>query len=127
MVPNLPEQLDDGQTLKACNIQNWSTLCFRLAEASTEGSCLAAHAMLRDSDFKKVMKLAQGKNNLVKKLNLRSEFVTAMIEFYLFAIVAKSKDISWSLDPDIYRQEALKYAKMFGDRYIHLYHSSIMN
>ena len=76
-------------------------------------------------DIKKIMKLAQGKNNLVKKLNLRLEFVTEMILFYRFASMAKNKDISWSLDPDIYRQEALKYAKMFGESYIHFYEKSL--
>ena len=27
-------------------------------------------------------------------------------------------------DPEVFKEEAFKYAKMFGDKYLHLYHSS---
>ena len=83
--------------------------------------CGESHPVSRRSNMKKVLKLFQKKTNMVKNLNLRTEFVTAMIEFYRAAIKAKSMKISCKNDPDIYKQEALKYAKMFGDIHLHLY------
>ena len=77
--------------------------------------CGESHPVSRRSNMKKVLKLFQKKTNMVKNLNLRTEFVTAMIEFYRAAIKAKSMNISCKNDPDIYKQEALKYAKMFGE------------
>ena len=70
-------------------------------------------------DVKKAMKLAQKKTKLVQKLNMRAMFVDEMIGFYHFAVNAKSMGISCPNDPDIFKQEALKYAKMFGDAYIY--------
>ena len=73
------------------------------------------------SGLKKVMKLTQRKVKLIQKLNLRAEFVATMVIFYRFALVARRMDITSENDPDVYKQEALKYAKLFGDNYIHLY------
>ena len=65
---------------------------------------------------KKSMKLAQERLKLIQKLNLREIFVIEMLHFYSAASQAKRYDIS-APDPDIFKQEALKYAKMFGDFY----------
>ena len=70
---------------------------------------------------KKAMKLTQQRTNLVQKLKIRSEIVPAMIGSYHAAIHARKLGISpRENDPDIFKQEALKYAKMFGDNHIHL-------
>ena len=79
-------------------------------------------------DVKKAMKLSQQKTKLIQKLSLRSEFVCAMINFYRAATRAREMDISiLENDPDIFKQEALKYAKMFGDNYIHKYNKLTIN
>ena len=78
-------------------------------------------------DVKKAMKLAQRFVKLIQTLNLREGFVSGMLGFYHFAIKARSMNISCENDPDIYKQEALKYAKMFGDDYIHFYKKSFNN
>ena len=44
-----------------------------------------------------------------------------MINFYDLAVVARELGISCENNPDIYKQEAWKYAKLFGDNSIHLY------
>ena len=72
-------------------------------------------------DMKKAMKVAQRRVKLTQKLNLRNVFVGAMFDFYKLAVRARRMNISCENDPDIYRQEALKFAKMFGDNYIHFY------
>ena len=77
--------------------------------------------------LKKVMKLAQRTVKLVKTLNLRAWFVTAMIGFYHAATLAGKMEIPCDNDPEVFRQEALKYARMFGDNYIHLYNKSFNN
>ena len=70
--------------------------------------------------LKKCLKLAQQRVKLTQKLDLRAEFVAAMIGFYGAATMAKEMDISiLENDPDTFKQEALKYAKMFGDCYIY--------
>ena len=76
---------------------------------------------------KKAMKLAQRRVKLIKKLNLRTDFVAEMLNFYRAAIIARKMDIRCENDPDIFKQEALKYAKMFGDNYIHHYNKSFNN
>ena len=83
--------------------------------------CGESHPVPRRSNMKKVLKLFQKKTNMVKNLNLRTEFVTAMLEFYQFATKARMMGVHCKNDPDIYKQEALKYAKMFGDTHLYLY------
>ena len=78
-------------------------------------------------DMKKVMKLTQQRVKLIKNLNLRAGFMIAMIDFYSLAVSAKMMGISCDNDPDVYKQEALKYAKMWGDRYLHTYNSYLGN
>ena len=74
------------------------------------------------------MKLTQQRVNLIKELDLRAEFVCEMIGSYCAAISARRMNISPSEnDPDIFKQEALKYAKMFGDCYLHFYNKSVNN
>ena len=71
------------------------------------------------------MKLAQKKTKLVQKLDIRTGFVYEMIDFYHFAVNARRLGISCPNDPDIFKQEALKYAKLFGDFFIYAYNRSI--
>ena len=78
-------------------------------------------------DVKKTMKLVQRRVKLVQKLDIRTDFVGAMIYFYWFAVLARRKDISCVNDPDVYKQEAWKYAKMCGDRFIHSYNNLLRN
>ena len=68
------------------------------------------------------MKLAQERLKLIQKLNLREIFVIEMLHFYSAASQAKRYDIS-APDPDIFKQEALKYAKMFGDTSLNFYNN----
>lgn len=68
---------------------------------------------------KKAMKLSQKRMNLVKKLDIRKGFVTGMIDFYKLAVNAREMGIPCENDPDIFKQEALKYANLFGDIYIY--------
>ena len=74
---------------------------------------------------KKAMKSSQQKVKLIQKLNLRAEFVAAMIDFYRASIMARVMGIPCENNPVIFKQEALKYAKMFGDKYIHSYNKHI--
>ena len=57
----------------------------------------------------------------MNKLNIRAPIVGAMIDFYRFARIAKALGLPCVNDPDIYKQEALKYAKMFGDSNVYDY------
>ena len=77
--------------------------------------------------LKKAMKLSQKKTKLIQKLNIYAGFVSAMINFYLAAIMARRMGISCENDPETFKQEALKYAKMFGDFYLHFYNKHINN
>ena len=72
---------------------------------------------------KKGMKLAQKRTKLVQKLNLQADVVDEMIDFYALADMARRLDISCENEPEIFAREAWKYARMFGDRFIHLYNS----
>ena len=71
--------------------------------------------------MKRVMKLAQKKTKLAQKLNIRAGFVSQMLDFHTLAIMARMMGISCENEPDIFKREAWKYAKMFGDNYIHFY------
>ena len=76
-------------------------------------------------DLKKAMKLKQKQTDLVVKLNIRAGILAAMISFYRAATEAKRTGVPCMNDPDIYKQEALKYAKIFGDNYLHQYNQNI--
>ena len=70
---------------------------------------------------KKSMKLSQQRLNLVQRLGIRSRFVEELLNFYDAAFLAKTMGIPTASDAKIFKQEALKYAMMFGDSYIHFY------
>ena len=70
--------------------------------------------------------LSQWVLKLTKELNLWLFFVSAMIMFYNLTVLARRLDISiLENDPEVFKQEALKYTKLFRDNYIHLYNNSI--
>ena len=70
--------------------------------------------------------LSQWVLKLTKELDLWLFFVSAMIMFYNLTVLARRLDISiLENDPEVFKQEALKYTKLFGDNYIHLYNNSI--
>ena len=74
-------------------------------------------------NMKKVMKLSQQRVNLLQKLDFRAGFVSAMINFYAqFKMGRKFYDIPCQTDPEVFKKEALKYAKLFGDCFIHHYY-----
>ena len=99
-----------------------------LREKAAEITQLLRLYPLPRRDVKKAMKLSQQHTKLLQKLGLRAAFVPAMIGFYCAAIMARRMDISiLENDPEVFKQEALKYAKMFGDRYIHYYNKNINN
>ena len=72
---------------------------------------------------KKAMKLFQRRVKLLQKLNIRTWFVAAMINFYQVAVRARMMGIHCENDPNVFKQEALKYARMFGDYYLHFYNN----
>ena len=78
-------------------------------------------------NLKKAMKLSQKKTNLVQTLNIRAGVMPAMIDFYGAATRARMFGVHCENDPDIYKQEALKYAKMFGDQSLHFYNNRVKN
>ena len=67
--------------------------------------------------------MSQQRVKLVQKLNLRELVVAEMHNFYEAATLARRMGITCENDPDIFKQEALKYAKMFGDNYIYTYYN----
>ena len=71
--------------------------------------------------LKKAMKLFQQRLKLIQKLNIWAGVVAAMIEFYHLAVTAREMGISCENDPQVFKQEAWKYAQMFGDNHIHLF------
>ena len=74
---------------------------------------------LQRKDLKKAMKLAQQRIKLVQKLELRLMFVVEMKNFSGFAILARNLGLACVNDPGTYKEESLKYAKLFGDCFIH--------
>ena len=88
--------------------------------------CEGSAAVSR-KDVKKAMKSAQRIVKLIQELNIRAGYVAAMIKFYQLAVLARIMNISCVNDPDIYKREALKYAKMFGDNYLYLYNKKLGN
>merc|ERR1712224_735141 len=81
-----------------------------------------------DSDFrkslKKQMKLAQLKVNLVQELDIRQMIVTELCCFAYLAAFAKLVGIS-APDSDIFKREAFKYAKKFGESQLFHYNRFI--
>ena len=61
----------------------------------------------------------------MQKLNLRALYMSERLMSYGYAVEARRRGIPCDNVPDVFKQEALKYAKMFGDNYIHFYHKRI--
>ena len=89
------------------------------------GKLMACEGSDQKRSLKKAMKLAQLVTNLTQKLNIRAAVVPKMIEFYHIAFEARRMGIPCKNEPDIYKQEAFKYAKMFGDFYLHYYNKHV--
>lgn len=109
------EALQDNERMRAKVRENEPKL-----EQLLVLGCEGSDSDIRES-LKKAMKLAQQRVKLIQKLDLRSQFVTEMAKFSCLAAGARDIGVSCQNDPDVFQQEALKYAKMFGDRYIYLY------
>ena len=62
-------------------------------------------------------KLSQRRTKLVQKLDLRAGF----------AVAAKRLGISCENDLQVFKKEALKYAKMCGDSHLHLYNTFLQS
>ena len=71
---------------------------------------------------KKALFSAKKRTKRVLKLNLRAMIMSEMLLAYELAKRAESMDLStWESDPEVFKQAALKYAKIFGDDYLHFY------
>ena len=77
------------------------------------------------SSIERAMKLALERLELVKKLDIRFKFVTELINVYNGASMAKRIGIPGP-DPEIYKEEALQYARMFGDNMMDVYNECIL-
>ena len=118
-----------------CSLEGWDMednerMRAEIVEKDQEIEYLVRHQgsePIPRKSMKKVMKLAQERLKLVQKLDIRTEFLAAMVNFYHFAVRARRMDITCQNDPDIFKQEALKYAKMFGDSSIHCYNIAMGN
>ena len=113
------EDLEDNEKIRA-EIREKQEKSLQLLRV--EGS-----AEIKRKSIKKAMKLENQRVNLIKNLNLRAEFVGGMITFYQAAKGAREMGITCENDPDIYKQEALKYAKIFGDNFIYIYNKLCNN
>merc|ERR550519_1892658 len=78
-------------------------------------------------NLKKAMKISQRRTKLVQKLNLRAGFMYVMMQSYRFAVAAKRLGVSCENDPEAFKQEALKYAKMCGDSNLHFYNTKLLS
>ena len=96
----------------------------KMVDARQLLNCMGSDQPSRRS-MKKVLKLVQQRVKLILKLNIRTGIVGDMLDYYNLAVQARGMDISCENDPDIYKQEALKYAKIFGDRYIYMYNKTV--
>ena len=105
-------------------------------ECSLEGEDLEENEHLRtklretlakqgEGDSRRTLKLAQKATNLVQKLNLRALYMSKMLQAYILAIMAKRTGISCENDPDVFKEEALKYAKILGDNYLYFYNTTL--
>ena len=63
----------------------------------------------------------------MKKLGLLNGIVGVMLDSYHFSVQARRMGVPCEDEPDFYKQEALKYAKMFGDSSVHLYNKNFNN
>ena len=88
---------------------------------------VGASNLVPRSHVKKTMKSSQQLVKLTQKLNIRAGVVPAMIDFYHFALMARGMNIACENEPDTFKQEALKYAKMFGDDHIYLCYKCFNN
>ena len=76
-------------------------------------------------DGKKFMKLANWRMKLIQELNLRDWFVGVMIQFYQGSAWARGMDSPIpGNDPEVFKQEALRYARMCGDHPLHICNKS---
>ena len=108
--------------------RSWRRTRIREKKLEIEQLCRSEGDLVPRRKLKKVMKLTQRRVKLLQTLNIREAFVSGMIDFYRLAVMARRMGISLLREePDIYKQEALKYAKMFGDNYIHLYNKRVNN
>ena len=69
--------------------------------------------------MKKALKLAQERLELVQRLDLKAQAVYETMNLYLLAVKEKKMGFSCVNDPDVYKQDAFKHAKMFGDLYVY--------
>ena len=113
------EDLEDNERMRAEIVEKDQEIEYLVRHQGSEP--------IPRKSMKKVMKLAQERLKLVQKLDIRTEFLAAMVNFYHFAVRARRMDITCQNDPDIFKQEALKYAKMFGDSSIHCYNIAMGN
>jgi hypothetical protein len=65
--------------------------------------------------MERAIKVFGDRLTLVKKLDIRAAFVYEMINFHRAAIRAKMLGISVHPEPNVLRQEALKWARICGD------------
>ena len=82
---------------------------------------------LQRKSWKKAMKLEQQRVKLIQRLDIRAEFVKAMIDFYHAATWAGRMGIPRKNDPEVFKKEARKYAEMFGGRHIFYYSGFFQN
>ena len=79
------------------------------------GQLLSGESSVSRKSMKRAMKLSGDRMTLVKKLDIRAAFVGEMINFHRAAIRAKMLGISVHPEPNVLRQEALKWARICGD------------
>ena len=61
----------------------------------------------------------------MQKLNLRALYMSERLRSYGYAVEARRRGIPCDNDPDVFKQEALKYAKILGDDYLHFHNTTI--
>ena len=114
-------------SLEGENLEENERLRAKYREKKAEIEQVMSSEFCNSGSLKKIMKLAQKKIKLCQKLNIRSMFVTELIEHYQLAGLAREKGVSCENDADTFKQEAQKYAKMYGDVYINLYRKRFNN
>ena len=100
------EDLEDNERIRA-----------EIREKKEELRQLLGSNPVSKRTLKKAMRLSNERVKLVQRLDVRAMFVHEMIDFFHANKNARRVGISGA-DPDIYRQEGLKYAKICGDPYI---------
>ena len=76
------------------------------------------------SSMERAMKLTLERVELVKKLDIRSKLVIELINVFILASKFKRRGIPGP-DPEIYKEEALHYARMFGEEMMNVYNQCI--